>query len=40
MGAGSVVRRLVFVGPNLEDLRGFPENVKGEIGFALVGTKR
>lgn len=35
MEGGRTVRRLVFVGSSLDDLRDFPEDVKDEVGYAL-----
>jgi phage-related protein len=35
MDGERIVRRLVFVGSSLDDLRGFPEDVKDEVGYAL-----
>lgn len=32
---GTAVRRLIFVGSSLGDLREFPEDVKDEFGYAL-----
>ena len=31
----SCVRKLVFIGSSLDDLRGFPEKVRKEIGFTF-----
>jgi phage-related protein len=35
MSSGPLEKPLFWIGSSLEDLRGFPEEVKDEVGFAL-----